>query len=316
MVDEITDEQLEDHTPPAMHAAVIATTRTGATIEVAASAGYCWGVERAIDLAVDAARDKSRPTVTLGELIHNKLTVDRLQKDHDIQVVNSAEEAPAGAALVVRAHGVPPSVREIAKNRNLELIDGTCPLVDIIHRRARELKSEGWTVIIIGQRTHPEVIGILGSIGGDGFVVETVEDVETLPALKRVGIVLQSTLIAEKAAKILAALTPRCRQLKFFNTICHVTTERQTEARDLSHRADVILIVGSPHSSNTLKLEQVCRMQGCDTHRIDTIADIEPGWFAGKRHIGIHGGASTPRETLEGIVNYLVENLNEVSPVR
>lgn len=314
MVDDITNEQLEDHTPPAIHATVIAKTRSGATIEVAGSAGYCWGVERAIDLAVDASKNKSRPTFTLGELIHNKLTVDRLQKDHDINVVNGAEDAPEGSALVVRAHGVPPAVREVAKNRNLDLIDGTCPLVDIIHRRARELRSEGWTVIIIGQRTHPEVIGILGSINGDGFVVETVDDVSTLPPLKRVGIVLQSTLIAEKAAKILAELTPRCRQLKFFNTICHVTTERQTEAKDLARRADVILIVGSPHSSNTLKLEQVCRMGGCDTHRIDTIDQINLSWFTGKRHIGIHGGASTPRETLEEIVAFLVEKLDDPVP--
>jgi 4-hydroxy-3-methylbut-2-enyl diphosphate reductase len=313
MSEEITNEQLEDHTPPSMHSAIVARTPSGATIEVAASAGYCWGVERAIDLAVAAAANPARPTYTLGELIHNKLTVERLENDHSIRVVNSAEEAPAGSALVVRAHGVPPAVRQIAKDRNLDLVDGTCPLVDIIHRRARELKAEGWTVIIIGQRTHPEIIGVLGSIGGDGYVVETPEDVEKLPPLKRVGIVLQSTLIAEKAAKILAELTPRCRQLKFFNTICHVTTERQAEAKELSQRSDVMLIVGSPHSSNTLKLEQVCRMEGCESHRIDTEEDIDLGWFASKQHIGIHGGASTPRETLEKIVAFLVENLTAPS---
>ncbi|MFN0207365.1 MAG: 4-hydroxy-3-methylbut-2-enyl diphosphate reductase [Planctomycetota bacterium] len=310
MTEEITNDQLENHTPPSMHAAIIAKTPSGATIEVAASAGYCWGVERAIDLAVESSSNKSRPTFTLGELIHNKLTVDRLDREHDIHVVNNPEEAPEGSALVVRAHGVPPSVRKIAKERNLDLIDGTCPLVDIIHRRARELRKDDWTVIIIGQRSHPEVIGILGSINGEGFVVESVEDVDTLPPLKRVGIVLQSTLIAEKAAKILAALTPRCRQLKFFNTICHVTTERQSEAKDLAHRSDVMLIVGSPHSSNTLKLEQVCRMEGCETYRIDTIDDIQLSWFENKQHIGIHGGASTPRETLEGIVEYLVGNVS------
>lgn len=314
MADEITHEQLEDHTPPALHAAIVARTPSGATIEVAASAGYCWGVERAIDLAVESAGHRSRPTYTLGELIHNKLTVDKLEREHDIRVVDAAEQAPKGSALVVRAHGVPPAVREVARARNLELIDGTCPLVDIIHRRARELRSEGWTVVIVGQRTHPEIVGILGSIDGDGLVVETPEDVAKLPPLKRVGVVLQSTLIAEKAAKVLAELTPRCRQLKFFNTICHVTTERQAEAKDLAARADVMLIVGSPHSSNTLKLEQVCRLGGCETHRIDTQADIDLAWFAGKKHIGIHGGASTPRETLEAIVSHLVENLREPQP--
>jgi 4-hydroxy-3-methylbut-2-enyl diphosphate reductase len=314
MVDKITSEQLEDHTPPALHTAIFATTPSGATIEVAASAGYCWGVERAIDLAVESSGNAARPTFTLGELIHNKLTVDKLANENGIRVVESAEDAPVGSALVVRAHGVPPSVRQAAASRQLELIDGTCPLVDIIHRRARELHAEGWTVVIIGQRAHPEVIGILGSIAGDGFVVESAEDVDKLPPLKRVGIVLQSTLIAEKAAKILALLTPRCRQLKFFNTICHVTTERQAEARELSGRSDVVLIVGSPHSSNTLKLEQVCRMEGCETHRIDAVADIDLTWFAGKKRIGIHGGASTPRETLEEIVAFLVDRLRSPEP--
>ncbi|HKE00228.1 MAG TPA: hypothetical protein VKE69_04405, partial [Planctomycetota bacterium] len=113
MASEITDDQLEDHTPPATHAAIVAKTAAGAVIEVAASAGYCWGVERAIDLAVDSARDRSRPTFTLGELIHNRLTVDRLEKQHDIRVVGSPEGAPEGSALVVRAHGVPPQVREV-----------------------------------------------------------------------------------------------------------------------------------------------------------------------------------------------------------
>lgn len=311
MAEDITHDQLEDHMPPSMHSAMMATTPSGVVIEVAGSAGYCWGVERAIDLAVEASGNKSRPTFTLGELIHNKLTVDRLEREHDIHVVQSAEEAPEGSALVVRAHGVPPQVREVARQRNLDLVDGTCPLVDIIHRRARELRAEGWTVCILGQRTHPEVIGILGSIDGEGFVLEKPEDVAALPPLKRVGVVLQSTLIAEKAAKIIAELVPRCRQIKHFNTICHVTTERQTEAKDLAHRSDVMLIVGSPHSSNTLKLEQVCRMEGCESHRIENVSDIDLTWFRGRKRVGIHGGASTPRETLDEIVRYLCDRLTE-----
>src|SRR6185295_16713714 len=112
MADEITNEQLEDHTPPTLHSALVATTRSGATIEVAGSAGYCWGVERAIDLAIDASANPNRPTFTLGELIHNKLTVERLANEHNIRVVDSPETAPEGSALVVRAHGVPPAVRQ------------------------------------------------------------------------------------------------------------------------------------------------------------------------------------------------------------
>ena len=292
---------------------IVETEGGGVTIEVAGSAGYCWGVERAIDMAVEAASDSSRPVVTHGELIHNTQTVNKLREEHGITHVDSHAAAPQGAALVVRAHGVPPQVKREAAGAGLEVIDGTCPLVDIIHRKARTLLSEGYDVIVIGKASHPEIIGIVGAVrdaGGDAQVLETVEDAEALPLQNRVGIVDQSTLVAEKAGKIAAVLVPKSKELRVLNTICHVTTERQQEARALSDSSDVILVVGSPHSSNSRKLTEICGRGETSTHMVETVADIDLAWFAGKHHVGIHAGASTPVAIIDEIVEFLARRLS------
>ena len=281
-------------------------------IEVATSAGYCWGVERAIDLAVEASKDTSRPVVTHGELIHNSFTVDKLRKEHDITHVDDHLAAPDGAALVIRAHGVPPAVKREARDAGLTVIDGTCPLVDIIHRKAVGLVKDGYDVFIVGQPEHPEIKGIVASVseaGGNATVLPNVEAADALPPLKKAGVVVQSTLIAKKAAEVAMRLVPKAREVKVVNTICHVTTERQEEADHLAETADVILVVGSPHSSNSRKLREVCGQHGVPAHQIEGLQDLDMAWFEGKRHVGIHAGASTPAEIIEGIVAALRERL-------
>lgn len=281
-------------------------------IEVADSAGYCWGVERAIDLAVDAAEDESRPVFTHGELIHNSFTVNKLKEEHGITHVQTHEDAPEGSALVVRAHGIAPQTLRAAKESGLQVIDGTCPLVDIIHRKARQLLEQEYEILVIGKASHPEIIGIVGAVrdhGGDAKVLESVEDAEALPALKKVGIVMQSTLIAKNAGDIVARVVPKAREVRVLNTICHVTTERQEEAEQLSDNSDVILVVGSPHSSNSKKLAEVCGRDGVPTYQVETDSDLEMGWFEGKRHVGIHAGASTPSTIIDAIVGRLQREL-------
>lgn len=281
-------------------------------IEVAESAGYCWGVERAIGMAVKAAEDGSRPVFTHGELIHNSHTVERLRQEHGVTHVDDHLAAPTGSALVIRAHGVPPAVKREAKAAGLEVFDGTCPLVDIIHRKAKALVDDGFEVFVVGQAKHPEIVGIVASVeehGGKATVLETVEQAEALPLVKKAGVVIQSTLIAKKAGKIAAALVPKAREVRIVNTICHVTTERQAEAEHLAGAADVILVVGSPHSSNTIKLAEVCGAGGVPTHRVETVADLDLAWFRGKQHVGIHAGASTPVEIIDAIVAHLEQHL-------
>ncbi len=279
-------------------------------IEVADSAGYCWGVERAIDLATEAAESNpSKDVNTLGPVIHNTRTVNRLKDDYDIGILDEADTAVDGDVMVIRAHGVPEAVIEDARERGVEVVDGTCPLVTVIHRAARRLEAEGYNVVIIGKRDHPEIIGIQGAIEGPGHVLETPDDVADLPPMKKCGVVLQSTIIAAHAGDIIGRLGARYRYLKVENTICHVTTERQTETGDLAARVEVMLVVGSPHSSNTRKLEQVCIEAGCTTYRIEVPGDIDMSWFDGVHHIGVHAGASTPRELLGEITDHLYGSL-------
>jgi 4-hydroxy-3-methylbut-2-en-1-yl diphosphate reductase len=282
------------------------------TIEVADSAGYCWGVERAIDLSVDAAADKSRPTFTHGDLIHNNYTVTKLRAEHGITSVNEIGEAPTGSALVIRAHGVPPQTKAAAKSAGLNVIDGTCPLVTKIHRKALSLLEAKYEIFVIGKAEHPEIVGIIGAVedaGGKARVLESIEDAEALPTMKRVGVVMQSTLVARKAGDIVSVLVAKSQEINVVNTICHVTTERQAEAEHLGMACDVILVVGSPHSSNTKKLAEVCSKGGAPTHRIEGVPDLDLDWFKGKRHIGIHAGASTPEKIIEEIIAHLQENL-------
>lgn len=282
------------------------------TIEVADSAGYCWGVERAIDLSVEAASDKSRPTFTHGDLIHNNYTVNKLRAEHGVTSVKEIDEAPEGSALVIRAHGVPPQTKRAAADAGLSVVDGTCPLVVKIHRKALDLLEKKYEIFVIGKTTHPEIVGIVGAVedaGGTARVLETIEDAEALPPQKRVGIVMQSTLVARKAGDIVAVMIAKSQEVNVVNTICHVTTERQEEADHLGATCDLILVVGSPHSSNTKKLAEVCAQGGAPTHRIEGVPDVDLAWFEGKTHVGIHAGASTPETVIEEIIAYLREKL-------
>jgi (E)-4-hydroxy-3-methyl-but-2-enyl pyrophosphate reductase len=283
-------------------------------IEIADSAGYCWGVERAIDLSVEAAKDTSRPVFTHGDLIHNTYTVNKLRDEHDINSVREVNAAPKGAALIIRAHGVPPQTKLEAASAGLTVVDGTCPLVTNIHKKALQLLKDQYKIFVIGKASHPEVIGIVGAVehaGGEAQVLESIADAEALPVMKRVGVVMQSTLVAHKAGDIVSVLTAKSREVMAINTICHVTTERQQEADHLSESCDAILVVGSPHSSNTKKLAEVCAKGGAPTHQVEGVTDLDLTWFAGKRHIGIHAGASSPVEVIEEIIAFLLDNLVE-----
>ncbi|MFT4709175.1 MAG: 4-hydroxy-3-methylbut-2-enyl diphosphate reductase [Planctomycetota bacterium] len=293
----------------------IETSKDGTIkIEVADSAGYCWGVERAIDLSVEAASDPTRPVFTHGDLIHNNYTVNKLRDEHDINSVKEVDEAPEGSALVIRAHGVPPQTKLAAANAGLTVVDGTCPLVTNIHKKALQLLESKHQIFVIGKASHPEVIGIVGAVedaGGNAQVLESIADAEALPVMKRVGVVMQSTLVARKAGDIVSVLTAKSREVMAINTICHVTTERQQEADHLSKNCDLILVVGSPHSSNTKKLAEVCATGGAPTHQVEGVPDLDLSWFNGKKHIGIHAGASSPVEVIEEIIAFLLDNLVE-----
>jgi 4-hydroxy-3-methylbut-2-enyl diphosphate reductase len=270
-------------------------------IVVARYAGYCYGVERALRITEEALEGAEGPVASLGPIIHNPSVVGHLE-ERGVRVVDDAREAAAGT-LIVRTHGVPPEVVEGARARDINLVDATCPFVAVAQRKAASLREAGYTVVILGERDHPEVAGLEG-FAGEGAVV--VEDAAGLPLTqlrgKRIGVVVQTTQTRANLASVAAALAPVARELLVFNTICDATEKRQSAACELAAEVDVVVVVGGRNSANTARLAQLCRAIESRTHHIESAAELEPAWFAGARRIGVTAGASTPDEEIEATV--------------
>lgn len=268
-------------------------------VEVARFAGVCYGVERALKLAGEAAvRDSA--VHTLGPLIHNPQAVQALEAQ-GVEVAGTLDEVSSGT-LVIRSHGVDPGIIDAARCRGLRVVDATCPHVSKAHEAARALKDGGYTVVIVGEADHPEVAGIRAHAGGDAIVVESASEVpERLPS-KRVGVVVQTTQSESRLAEVVAALLPRVRELKVHNTICAATSKRQESAAELAASVDVVVVVGGHNSGNTSRLVEICRDTNPRTHHVETSDDLVAAWFAGAQSVGVTAGASTPDEQMQGVI--------------
>ena len=282
------------------------TRADGVEIVVARNAGYCYGVERALEVVSGALADVTTPVASLGPLIHNPSVVAELE-EQGVEVVADVSEVKGGT-LVVRTHGVPPTVLSAARERGLELIDATCPFVAVAQRKAAILRDAGYIVVILGERDHPEVVGLEGFAGSGAIVVE---DAAGLPhdllRGKRVGVVVQTTQTRANLASLAAALAPLARELLVHNTICAATEKRQSAASELAGEVDVVVVVGGRNSANTARLAHLCRAIRARTHHVESAAELRPEWFAGARRIGVTAGASTPDAEIEATVRTLVE---------
>ena len=263
-----------------------------ATIEVARYAGACYGVERALDMAYTAAKDASGPVNTLGPLIHNPLVVQDLERE-GVSVVDDVEQADSGT-VIVRTHGVVPSVVDRARERGLAVVDATCPYVKKVHHAARRLVSEGFQLVIVGEAGHPEVEGILGAAGGSALVVQEASELESVELSRRVGVVVQTTQTASALSRVVAAIAPRVSELPVVNTICEATSERQQAARELASSCDCMIVIGGKNSANTCRLAQICTEACRNTHHIEDSDEMLSTWLEGVEHIGVTAGASTP----------------------
>lgn len=276
----------------------------GVEIVVARSAGYCYGVERALGITAQALERARKPVDTLGPIIHNPSVVGELQRQ-GVEVVDAVEQA-RGGTLIVRTHGVAPEVLAAAHARGLEVIDATCPFVAVAQRKAAILRDAGYVVVILGERDHPEVAGLAGFAGSNALVVE---DAEGLPREelcdRRVGVVVQTTQTRENLASVAAALAPLARELLVHNTICDATEKRQSAACELAAGVDVVVVVGGRNSANTARLAQLCRAVRDRTHHVESAAELLPEWFAGAQRIGVTAGASTPDAEIQATVETL-----------
>lgn len=266
---------------------------------IAEHAGACYGVERALSMALKAAHDARQPVHTLGPLIHNPLVVADLEQ-RGVSPAATPEEAGTGT-LVVRAHGVTPQVSAHARELGLDVIDATCPYVKRVHHAAEKLAREGYQVLVIGESGHPEVQGIMGHAGEDALVVSSEAEIDGLALAKRVGIVVQTTQTIELLRRIVARLLGRVEELRVVNTICEATSERQNAARDAARKADCMIVVGGRESGNTQRLAQICHEVCSKTHHIEDANEIDSAWFADAETIGITAGASTPAEHIERV---------------
>jgi 4-hydroxy-3-methylbut-2-enyl diphosphate reductase len=269
-------------------------------VRVAKYAGVCYGVERALKMAAEAAQSGDRVR-TLGPLIHNPQAVESLRA-RGIEVAGCLDEVDGGT-VVIRTHGVDPAIIAAARDKGLDVVDATCPFVSTAHQVAEQLKADGYAVVIVGEADHPEVEGILAHAGGDAIVVEEVDDLPRRLPSRRVGVVVQTTQSLSRLTAVVDALLPRVSELKVHNTICSATGQRQRAAEELAGTVDVMVVVGGHNSGNTNRLAEICLAVNPRTHHVETADELEPSWFDGASTVGVTAGASTPDEQIQGVIH-------------
>ncbi len=271
---------------------------------LAKHAGYCYGVERAFNLVEVAASKTDRPITTLGPLIHNRQAIEALHEDKNVSMAETLEQIESGT-IVIRTHGVPPEVFEDARNKDLDLIDATCPFVRSVQKLAAKLVEAGYTLVVLGERNHPEVIGVTAHAGGRAIVIEDPAEIVQYLPLKRVGIVVQTTQPLDKLEKLIELLLPHCKDLSIQNTICYATTDRQEAARKLAREVQAVVVVGGRHSGNTRRLVDICKEEQVTVYHIETADELEPDQFKGIDTVGVAAGASTPGFIIKAVVETL-----------
>ncbi|HAD04179.1 MAG: 4-hydroxy-3-methylbut-2-enyl diphosphate reductase [Desulfuromonadales bacterium GWD2_61_12] len=272
-------------------------------IVLAPHSGFCFGVKRATNMAFDAVAEADCTLCSLGPIIHSPQLVARLE-EKGVTVVDQVEGLVDGS-VILRSHGVRAEELAAIRQRGLTVIDATCPFVKKAQEHAALLSREGYDLLLVGEREHPEVQGILSyAAGGKGqvFVVADRAAAAALPLLGRLGVVAQTTQSPENLRQIVEVCIDKCKELRVFNTICDATAVRQDEARRLAGEVEVMLVVGGYNSANTRRLAQVCLEVQPRTHHIETAAEIDPGWFVGIASVGVTAGASTPRWIIDEVM--------------
>lgn len=282
-------------------------------INIAKHSGYCWGVDRAYEQTVATANTKDGPVYTFGPLIHNPQTIDLLNSKYGVDYIEEVEDerAKEGATVIIRTHGVPPEVQDQFREKGAEVIDATCPYVRVTQNYAQLLHKQKYHVVIIGDPKHPEVISILAYAKGEGTVIKGMEDIDKIPKNKRrLGVVVQSTLILKKVNEIVNALLARAQEVRVFNTICYVTTERQEDAETIAKRNDHVIVIGGKASSNTKKLAIVAESFGAKAQLIEKPEEIDFEKLREAQRIGILAGASTPNWLIDQARDMLIEHFS------
>jgi 4-hydroxy-3-methylbut-2-enyl diphosphate reductase len=272
--------------------------------------GFCAGVDRAIEIVERALALHGAPIYVRHEVVHNKFVVDSLKAKGAVFIEDLAD-VPSGSILIFSAHGVPQSVRREAEARNLTVFDATCPLVTKVHIEVSRMRQQGKEIVMIGHKGHPEVEGTMGQSEGGMYLVETPDDVRTLQVQddQNLAYVTQTTLSMDDASAIIAALKTR---FPFItgprkDDICYATQNRQDSVKLLAKQCDLVIVVGSPNSSNSNRLREVAKNLNVPAYLIDNAGELKQEWLQGKQRVGITAGASAPEVLVEAVIARLKE---------
>ena len=273
-------------------------------IVLAKSAGFCFGVKRATQMAFEATRHY--PAIhSLGPLIHSPQMVEKLEQE-GVRVCHQVADIEGGA-VVIRSHGVTAEeLQEIEKSR-LDVVDATCPFVKKAQEYAALLTKEGYHLVLVGEADHPEVKGIRSYGGGEVIVVATPQEAAALPRGKKIGVVAQTTQSLENLQEIVSICLSRTKELRVFNTICDATTVRQNEARKIAKEVDLMIVVGGHNSANTTRLATLCQEQQPRTYHIETAEQLQKEWFQEIDRVGVTAGASTPHWIIDEVLQKLAK---------
>lgn len=274
-------------------------------ILLATPRGFCAGVDRAIAIVEKALEKFGAPIYVRHEVVHNKYVIETLKAKGAV-FVDELDEVPAGATVIFSAHGVSQAVRHEAELRGLTVFDATCPLVTKVHMEVTRLRDQGYEIVMIGHKGHPEVEGTMGQAPGGMLLVENVSDVEKLTVANpnKLAWVTQTTLSVDDTQIITEALRKRFLNIvgPKKDDICYATQNRQDSVKQLAREVDVVIVVGSPNSSNSNRLREVAASLGVDAYMVDNETGLQPEWFAGKTQVGITAGASAPEVLVERVI--------------
>jgi 4-hydroxy-3-methylbut-2-enyl diphosphate reductase len=272
--------------------------------------GFCAGVDRAIEIVERALQIHGAPIYVRHEVVHNKFVVDDLRSKGAVFVEN-LDAVPAGSTVIFSAHGVSRNVRSEAAARQLKVFDATCPLVTKVHVEVAKMRSLGREIIMIGHRGHPEVEGTMGQSSGGMYLVETPADVDNLNVMDETNLafVTQTTLSVDDASQIISALKHRYPKIvgPKKDDICYATQNRQDAIKTLAQQCDVVIVVGSPNSSNSNRLREVAANQNTAAYMIDNARELKPEWLTGKTRVGVTAGASAPEVLVQEVIARLKE---------
>jgi 4-hydroxy-3-methylbut-2-enyl diphosphate reductase len=269
-------------------------------IQLASSYGFCFGVKRAIKIA-----EEHRGSKTYGPLIHNKDEINRLKEGFNIGLAEKFDDVSPEDAVVIRTHGIPKDELSKLKAQENQIINATCPYVTTPQNIVAEMSEKGYSIVIFGDKDHPEIKGVVSYAKDlrNAFIVKHEDELDGLPILSKVAVVAQTTRKPEDFLKIVNALVLNHKEVRVFNTICNATFENQDAAAELAKDADIMIVIGGKHSSNTKQLHSICKSYCEESYLIENETELDPAWFSGKKLCGISAGASTPDWIVQNVID-------------